>query len=90
MCNRGQRGPAARRIVAPIMDCYCGQPAVLRIPAAPEAVCRAHAIEFWTGLLAFTRARTEVRESQTLRCLCLTCNQLSASRDGLIPHERVA
>jgi hypothetical protein len=41
------------------MNCaYCGQPATLRIPAMPDQVCRIHAIEFWTGLLAFTSQRT--------------------------------
>ena len=39
------------------MHCYCGQPATLRIPSIPEQVCRVHAIEFWTGLLAFTNQR---------------------------------
>jgi hypothetical protein len=39
------------------MHCHCGQPATLRIPTTPEHVCRSHAIEFWTGLLAFTNER---------------------------------
>ena len=42
------------------MNCaYCSQPATLRIPATPDQVCRVHAIEFWTGLLAFTSKRAE-------------------------------
>jgi hypothetical protein len=42
------------------MNCaYCGQPATLRIPATPDQVCRVHAIEFWTGLLAFTSTRAD-------------------------------
>jgi hypothetical protein len=42
------------------MNCaYCGQPATLRIPALPDQVCRGHAIEFWTGLLAYATTRAE-------------------------------
>ena len=36
---------------------YCGQPATMEIPSIPGRVCRAHAQEFWTGLLAFVRNR---------------------------------
>jgi hypothetical protein len=42
-----------------VMHCHCGQPSTLRIPTIPEHVCRAHAIEFWTGLLAFTNDRAD-------------------------------
>jgi len=37
---------------------YCGKPATVRIFSDPEQVCVQHAIEFWTGLLAYTRERS--------------------------------
>ena len=48
------------------MHCHCGEPATLRIPTTPEHVCRAHAIEFWTGLLAFTNDRARRLSEETL------------------------
>jgi hypothetical protein len=38
---------------------YCRQSAVLRIPSVPEHVCREHAMEFWTGLLAYAKERPD-------------------------------
>jgi hypothetical protein len=38
---------------------YCAQPTVLRIPSVPDEVCLAHAIEFWTGLVAYAKDRLE-------------------------------
>lgn len=35
---------------------YCSNEATARIPSNPGEVCRAHAIEFWTGLLAYAKA----------------------------------
>ena len=32
---------------------YCERRATGKIPSTPEAVCAAHAREFWTGLLAY-------------------------------------
>ena len=38
------------------MTCsYCDKPATLRIPAIPDAVCGAHAEEFWSELLAYAK-----------------------------------
>jgi hypothetical protein len=34
---------------------YCGARATVQIPAEPAGVCLTHAIEFWTGLLAYAR-----------------------------------
>lgn len=46
---------------------YCGRPATLKIASNPDDVCFEHAVEFWTGLLAYVRSRSEVeltREAQ--------------------------
>ena len=38
------------------MNCpYCGQRATVEIPSTPGHVCRTHAIEFWTSLVAYVR-----------------------------------
>jgi hypothetical protein len=57
---------------------YCGQRATVHIPSNPEHVCREHAVEFWTGLLAYVKDRTDHRETPDTPCTCRTCNQLSA------------
>ena len=36
---------------------YCNQPATHVIIANPHKVCYTHALEFWTGLLAYTHGR---------------------------------
>jgi hypothetical protein len=37
-----------------VMWCaYCQKPATMSIPSSPEHVCDQHALEFWTGLLAY-------------------------------------
>ncbi len=63
------------------MQCtYCGQKATERIPSIPTDVCGAHAAEFWSGLIAYAKDRSDVVEPDNAPCLCWTCNQLSASR----------
>jgi hypothetical protein len=64
------------------MNCaHCGQPATLRIPTFPDAVCTEHAIEFWTGLLKFARdARPQSGLCASAPCECWTCNDLCAAR----------
>jgi hypothetical protein len=57
---------------------YCGQRATVHIPSNPEHVCREHAVEFWAGLLAYVKDRTDHRETPDTPCTCRTCNQLSA------------
>jgi hypothetical protein len=39
---------------------YCNRPATATIIANPSRVCAEHAREFWTGLLSYTRGRSEV------------------------------
>jgi hypothetical protein len=40
------------------MHCdYCPDEATARIPSNPGEVCRTHAIEYWTGLMAYARAQ---------------------------------
>lgn len=36
---------------------YCRDEATARIPSNPGEVCRTHAIEYWTGLMAYARAQ---------------------------------
>jgi hypothetical protein len=38
---------------------YCGQRATEEIPSIPSNVCLAHVIEFWTGLLAYVKDRSD-------------------------------
>ena len=41
------------------MNCsYCAHQATQRIPSLPERVCQAHASEFWTGLMAYSKNRS--------------------------------
>jgi hypothetical protein len=55
-----QSRPSSAGYCAGIMPCaYCAQPTVLRIPSVPDEVCLAHAIEFWTGLVAYAKDRLE-------------------------------
>ena len=43
-----------------MMSCtYCGQRATVQIPSTPSDVCLTHAIEFWTGLLAYRKDRSD-------------------------------
>jgi hypothetical protein len=57
---------------------YCGQRATVHIPSNPEHVCRTHAVEFWTGLMAYVKDRTDPCETPDTPCTCESCNQLSA------------
>ena len=59
---------------------YCGQTASVRIPSQGDAVCVAHAIEFWTGLLAYIKGLSEMSEPRDAGCRCPSCNELSAAR----------
>jgi len=49
--------PSSGRLIytpAMITSCaYCGHAATETIPSVPEHVCLLHAVEFWTGLLAY-------------------------------------
>jgi hypothetical protein len=60
-----------------VMHCsYCARPAVLKIVSTLEDVCFEHALEFWTGLLAY--ARDPCVKHQEL-CSCEECEALRAS-----------
>jgi len=56
---------------------YCAQQATVDIPSPPGRVCAAHALEFWTGLLAYVKDRSATCENQGTPCTCQACNQLS-------------
>ena len=47
---------------------YCGQRGTLEIPSTPSHVCLTHAIEFWTGLLAFVKDRSTEFPAEELSC----------------------
>ncbi len=55
---------------------YCNQPATLVIIANPHRVCYTHALEFWTGLLAYTHGRYDpcVRGTDEV-CTCPMCEE---------------
>lgn len=74
------------------MNCvYCGRQATDRIPALQSEVCREHAIEFWTGLMAYAKEARDhsEREEQEEPCHCWTCNQLSAPKAPSITADAV-
>jgi hypothetical protein len=50
----------------------------VHIPSNPEHVCRTHAVEFWTGLMAYVKDRTDPCRTADTPCTCEACNQLSA------------
>ena len=60
----------APQIILRVMTCcaYCEHQAMTTIASNPERVCRDHAVEFWTGLVAYARdrRRDEAREDVTL------------------------
>jgi hypothetical protein len=58
---------------------YCGEPATTRIASNPEQVCLEHALEFWTGLLAYARDHSETCLKPEPPCTCQSCEELSAS-----------
>lgn len=59
---------------------HCEHPATLTIISTPGAVCRDHAIEFWTGLLAYTRGRSGPCVKEETMCSCPLCQELTASQ----------
>jgi hypothetical protein len=62
---------------------YCLKPAIAEIPANPERVCVTHAIEFWTGFLAFARAnRLEATASPKDSCSGATAWSDETTREG--------
>jgi hypothetical protein len=58
---------------------YCDEPATRKIPSNPEDVCNAHALEFWTGLLAYVHDRSERCVKHEGFCTCRACTDSSAA-----------
>jgi hypothetical protein len=51
-----------------MMSCpYCGRRATTKIVSWPDEVCLEHALEFWTGLLAYAREQSDVLRASSLR-----------------------
>jgi hypothetical protein len=51
----------------------------MKIPSNPEQVCSQHALEFWTGVLASSRHRSEPSVKHDASCACRSCEELTAS-----------
>ena len=58
---------------------YCHQPATTTIIATPQHVCFEHALEFWTGLLAYTHGRSAPCVKHKEVCSCPLCEEMDAS-----------
>jgi hypothetical protein len=64
-----------------MMNCaYCEQPATMKIVSNPEEVCFEHAMEFWTGLVAYATDHSDPCVKEEGFCTCRSCEELSASR----------
>ncbi len=50
----------------------------MNIPANPGHVCFDHALEFWTGLLAYVKERADQCEKHVRPCTCRACVTLGA------------
>jgi hypothetical protein len=62
-----------------MMPCaYCERPATMNIPSNPERVCFEHALEFWTGLLRYTREHSTCVKHERW-CSCRACKELRVS-----------
>jgi hypothetical protein len=59
---------------------YCDERAVIDIPAIPSPVCLEHAVEFWTGVLAYAREHSEHAEPRNTHATCAICKELTAAR----------
>ena len=59
---------------------YCDQPASVTIVSDPQRVCIEHALEFWTGLLAYASLRSATCVKQERLCTCPSCEEWSASQ----------
>jgi hypothetical protein len=57
---------------------YCGQRATVEIPSTPGNVCLTHAIEFWTGLLAYTKNRSAEFRTPEPSCAAVLGHTVSA------------
>ena len=84
LCKTGQIDQTELCIVFDTVitiDCcaYCEQPATMSIPANPGYVCADHALEFWTGLVAYVKERADQCEKEVRPCSCRACVALGAS-----------
>jgi hypothetical protein len=52
----------------------------MTIVANPSRVCLEHGLEFWTGLLAYTRGRLEPCVKHERRCVCRECEGMETAR----------
>jgi hypothetical protein len=79
--DRYRRGPALARILLGMTTCsYCHQPATTTIIANPHEVCLEHALEFWTGLLAYARSRSGPCVKNEGQCTCPLCAEVGAEQ----------
>jgi hypothetical protein len=56
---------------------YCTQPATMNIISNPGRVCVDHAVEFWTGVLAYSHARAGVCIKADQMCACPRCVEMA-------------
>lgn len=64
-----------------MMTCaYCAQTATMTIVSSPGQVCFEHALEFWTGLLAYTHDRSGACVKHERPCTCPRCEEMRESR----------
>lgn len=49
----------------------------MTIISSPDRVCFEHALEFWTGLLAYTHGRNGRCVKQETMCTCPLCEELT-------------
>jgi hypothetical protein len=81
MCRLAQAPLAGPAKLACMTKCsYCERPATTSIIANPHRVCLEHATEFWTGLLAYTRGRSEPCVKEQTLCACPACADTAAAR----------
>jgi hypothetical protein len=59
---------------------YCNLEATMIIVSAPQQVCFKHALEFWTGLLAYTHDRSGPCLRTEGPCTCPGCEEQDAAQ----------
>ena len=60
MFQRVQMGYEQGHKLTDMKHCaFCSQPATMTIVSSPERVCFTHAMEFWDGLMAYAKERTQ-------------------------------
>ena len=66
---------------------YCSQPATMSIIAVPAQVCAEHAMEFWTGLLAYAHDRSGPCVKNERLCSCPLCLELAVDQARRLAAE---